>query len=84
MSDGALNRRQFLATGAVVAGYAVAARPVLAAAIETSAEGLVTGTAEIPVEGGKASAYYAAPADVASPPVVLVVHEIFGVHAYIQ
>lgn len=84
MSDGGVSRRQFLASGAVVAGYAIAARPVLAEAIQTGADGLVTGTAEIPAAGGAMPAYFAAPEGVAAPPAVLVVHEIFGVHEYIR
>jgi carboxymethylenebutenolidase len=84
MSDEGVSRRQFLASGAFVAGYAIAARPVLAEAVHTGEDGLATGTAEIPVAGGAMSAYYAAPAALDRPPAVLVVHEIFGVHEYIR
>jgi len=79
-----VTRRQFLASGALMAGYALAAKPVLAEAIHTSEEGLTTGTARIPVAGGEMEAYFAGPEAAVSPPVVLVVHEIFGVHEYIR
>jgi len=84
VSERGLSRRRFLASGAAAAGYALAVRPVSAAAIETPADGLETGTAEIPVAGGTLSAYFAAPEAAATPPLALVVHEIFGVHEYIR
>jgi carboxymethylenebutenolidase len=79
-----VTRRQFLAGSAVVAGYALAAKPVFAKAIQTDEGGLVTGVVEIPVAGGTTSAYFAAPEGQTDAPVALVVHEIFGVHEYIR
>ena len=65
-------------------GYAAAAMPLLAQdAIRTSAQGLVTGEIFYEVAGFKVPAYRAAPAGRANLPVVLVVHENFGVHEYI-
>ncbi len=65
-------------------GYAAAALPTLAQdAIRTSAEGLLTGEIFYEVDGFKVPAYRAAPAGRANLPVVLVVHEVFGVHEYI-
>ncbi len=66
-------------------GYAAAAAPVLAQnAIKTPADGLVAGEVMIDVGGGvKLPAYRAAPAGKTNLPVVLVIHEIFGVHEYI-
>jgi carboxymethylenebutenolidase len=65
-------------------GYAVAAQPIMAqTAINTSAEGLTTGEMSYVVNGFQVPAYFAAPAGKSNLPVVLVVHEIFGVHAYI-
>lgn len=52
--------------------------------ITTSAEGLRHGMAEVPVQGGSMSAYYAAPAAVERPPLILVVQEIFGLHEHIK
>jgi carboxymethylenebutenolidase len=79
-----LTRRELLVAGAAAAGYAAAAGPVSAAAIQTSSEGLEAGMVEIPAAGAKLRAYRARPAGGASSPVVLVVHEIFGVHEYIR
>jgi carboxymethylenebutenolidase len=83
-NDGNVTRRQFLASSALIAGYALAAKPVFAAAVRTEESGLATGTASIPVDGGEMEAYFAAPESAVSPPVALVVHEIFGVHEYIR
>lgn len=52
--------------------------------IQTSSEGLRQGMAEIPVPGGVMSAYYAAPAVVERPPLVMVIQEIFGLHEHIK
>ena len=79
-----LDRRGFLATS-VAAGFAVAAGPVAAdTAINTSADGLTVGAVRVPVEGGSIPAYRAMPEGATDAPVILVVQEIFGVHAYIQ
>lgn len=64
--------------------YAAAALPTLAqTAITTSAQGLRTGQGAVNVAGADVPFYYAAPEGKKNLPVVLVVHEIFGVHAYI-
>ena len=52
--------------------------------IQTSTEGLRHGMAEIPVRDGAMSAYYAAPAAIERPPLILVVQEIFGLHEHIK
>ena len=78
-----LTRREVLISGAVAAGYALAARPVRADAIVTSDEGLVAGSVRVPAGDVEIGAYRAHPATGGPFPVVLVVHEIFGVHAYI-
>ncbi len=70
--------------GATAAGYALAAGPAKASAIQTSSDGLVVGDVRIPVDGGYVSAYRALPKGSQQPPVVLVIHEIFGVHEYIR
>ncbi|MDD2712752.1 MAG: dienelactone hydrolase family protein [Simplicispira sp.] len=65
-------------------GYAAAAAPLMAqTAITTSPDGLDVGTVHYEVNGFKVPAYRAAPAGKTGLPVVLVVQEIFGVHAYI-
>ncbi len=68
----------------VAAGYALAARPVRADAIQTDATGLVAGMVSIPTESGAMPAYRAQPEAGESFLVVLLVHEIFGVHEYIR
>jgi carboxymethylenebutenolidase len=79
-----LTRRELLVSGALAAGYALAARPVRAEAIRTDAAGLVAGPVEIPTADRSISAYRARPQGAGPFPVVLVVHEIFGVHEYIR
>ena len=65
-------------------GYAASAGPIMAqTAIKTSSEGLTTGEVSFEVAGFKVPAFFAAPAGKTNLPVVLVVHEIFGVHEYI-
>ncbi|MFN7855929.1 MAG: dienelactone hydrolase family protein [Acidovorax sp.] len=65
-------------------GYAAAAAPVMAqTAIATPADGLVAGEVSFMVNGFKVPAYRAAPTGKTGLPVVLVIHEIFGVHEYI-
>ena len=76
-------RRTALKT-ALGAGYAAAAGPLMAqTAIRTPADGLTVGDISYEVGGFKVPAYRAAPAGRTGLPVVLVVHEIFGVHEYI-
>jgi len=65
-------------------GYAAAATPLMAqTAITTPADGLDAGTVHYEVNGFRVPAYRAAPAGKSGLPVVLVIQEIFGVHAYI-
>jgi len=67
------------------AGFAAAVQPVSAqTAIVTPADGLLAGDVSVPVADGVVAAYRAQPADVARPPVILVVQEIFGVHEHIR
>jgi carboxymethylenebutenolidase len=66
------------------AGYAAAAGAAVAqTAIRTPADGLTVGEISYEVGGFKVPAYRAAPAGRTGLPVVLVIHEIFGVHEYI-
>jgi carboxymethylenebutenolidase len=75
--------RQFLETKLAV-GFALAVQPVSAETIHTGAEGLTAGEVKVPVSGGEMPAYRAMPATGRGFPIVLVVHEIFGVHEHIQ
>jgi carboxymethylenebutenolidase len=72
------------ATAASAAGYVLSAGPVRADAIHTDANGLNAGDAKVKVEGGEMPVYFARPANVQNPPVILVNMEIFGLHEYIK
>jgi carboxymethylenebutenolidase len=83
----AVTRREFLVTSAVaagVAGYSLAAGPVLANAITTPTTGIVAGMAAIPAGDRTIPGYRAKPAGAGTPPIVIVVQEIFGLHEYIR
>lgn len=66
------------------AGFALAAGPVAASAVTTDDAGLDTAWVDVPVNGRTIPAYRARPADSGPRPVILVVQEVFGVHAWIQ
>ena len=80
-----LSRRTFI-LGMLTTGYALAASPVTDNIIRTDTVGLTAGPIEIPTATGKIPGYYARPAKAAAGkcPVVLVIHEAFGVHEHIQ
>jgi carboxymethylenebutenolidase len=79
------SRRGFMtASAAVAAGYTLAAGPVRADVITTDTNGLNAGDAKVKVADGEMPAYFARPAGVSNPPVVLVAMEIFGLHEYIK
>ena len=82
-SEAGASRRTALKV-ALGVGYAAAAAPLMAqTAITTSSEGLTTGQEIYDVAGSTVPFYYAAPYGKTNLPVILVVQEIFGVHAYI-
>lgn len=78
-----LSRRTFI-LGMLTTGYALAASPVQGNIIRTDTNGLATGSLEIPTKTGKVPGYYARPTKPGRYPVVLVIHEAFGVHEHIQ
>lgn len=79
-----LDRRGFIAT-AVGSGFALAVQPVMAqSVIETDSNGLDSGFIDVPVADGSMKVYRAQPAGKSKLPTILVISEIFGVHAYIQ
>lgn len=82
-TPGRLSRRDFFIT-TLASGFALAAGPVGAATIQTSAEGLVAGEVKIPVADGHIPGYRAMPATGKGFPVLLVIQEIFGVHEHIR
>ncbi|MBR8835089.1 MAG: dienelactone hydrolase family protein [Stigonema ocellatum SAG 48.90 = DSM 106950] len=79
-----ITRRKFIATATIATGFALAVQPVWANVITTDAKGLVAGAVKIPVKDGEIPAYRAMPARSGNFPIVLVIHEIFGVHEHIQ
>jgi carboxymethylenebutenolidase len=80
-----LSRRGFMSTtAAAAAGYTLAAGPVRADAIHTDTKGLDAGDTKINVSDGQMPIYYARPAGVANPPIILVCMEIFGLHEWIK
>jgi len=81
-----LSRRGFFmtASAAAAAGYTLAAGPVRAETIKTDTNGLNAGDGKVAVSGGEMPVYFARPANVQNPPVILVAMEIFGLHEYIK
>ncbi len=77
-----LPRRTFVMT--LVTGFTLAAGPLNAAAIITDTDGLDAGEVSIPVSDGFIPGYRARPKGKTDAPVILVVHEIFGVHEHIR
>ena len=79
-----VSRRAAIAGSAAALGYALAAQPVSAAAIQTPADGLIEGMLTFPTDGIAMNAYRAKPANKKNAPVILVVQEIFGVHEWMK
>jgi carboxymethylenebutenolidase len=71
---------------AVSTGFALAVSPIASTALATDAAGLLAGDVKIPTARGEVPAYRATPAKPSKgkAPVLLVVHEIFGVHEHIK
>jgi len=84
LAHGVSRRDALLTVAGLGLAYTMAAGPVMAqTAVQTPAEGLIAGFVQIDAQGFSLPAYRAAPADKRILPVVLVVQEIFGIHAYI-
>jgi carboxymethylenebutenolidase len=80
-----LSRRGFMSSSAAAAaGYTLATGPVRADAIHTDSNGLTAGDTKIKVSDGEMPIYYARPANVQKPPIILVAMEIFGLHEFIK
>lgn len=81
-----VGRREFFVTSILAGSFAMAVQPIAAQTkITTDANGLVAGEVKIPVSDGEIPAYRAMPDKKGKKfPVVLVIHEIFGVHEWIQ
>lgn len=81
-----LDRREFLATSILTGAFALAVQPIQAQTrIVTDGKNLIEGEVKIPVADGEIPAYRAMPDKKNKKfPVVLVIHEIFGVHEWVQ
>jgi carboxymethylenebutenolidase len=89
MPKAEFNRRIFVSSAVLAAGYALAVRPAAAAnPVVTDSTGLSAGAVMIPTANGEMPGYAAMPAKAPAKggkfPIVLVVQEIFGVHEYIR
>jgi carboxymethylenebutenolidase len=81
---GLASRREVL-KHTLSAGFALAVMPVAATAFATDADGLDAGEVTIPTSAGDIPGYRALPLKPKGKvPVILVVHEIFGVHEHIK
>lgn len=79
-----LSRRGVLGAGAFATGYAAFALSAEAEPIATDAQGLTVSEASVADGDIKLPAYVARPAGAGRRPAVIVINEVFGVHAYIQ
>lgn len=77
--------RRLVAAGLFTLGYAAAGAGAQAAPITTATAGLITEQVTFPAAAGyQLPAYVARPESAGRKPVVIVVSEIFGIHAYIM
>jgi carboxymethylenebutenolidase len=68
----------------LTSGFAAAVRPIAATAVATDDSGLKVSEILIPTADGEIPGYSARPAEGSHFPIVVVVHEIFGVHEHIK
>lgn len=68
----------------LVAGFTLATGPLNAATIVTDTDGIDAGQISIPVADGFIPGYRARPKGKTDAPVILVIHEVFGVHEHIR
>jgi len=80
---GSVDRRMIVVTS-LAAGFALSVQPLSAETLHTDSTGLESGEVRIPVKDGEIPAFRALPAGGTNLPVVIVIHEIFGVHEWIQ
>ena len=83
-----MSRRQFLAaasaTGATLAGFAIASNPVAGEVITTPTIGLTVADGTVTVAGFAVPTYTARPAADGRYPIVLVIPEVWGMHEHIK
>ena len=76
--------RRALVKATLSVGFCAAVSPLWAETIATSADGLTAGEVKVPAGDADIPAYRAEPDSGGPFPVVLVIHEIFGVHEHIK
>jgi carboxymethylenebutenolidase len=76
--------RRAVIKSALGAGFCAAVAPAWAQVVTTSADGLVAGEIKVAAGDFEIPAYRAYPASGDTFPLVLVIHEIFGVHEHIK
>jgi carboxymethylenebutenolidase len=76
------DRRTFI-KAALGTGFAAAVMPVSAQTVHTDSDGLEVGEVAVKSDGDWVPVYRAQPAGKTNLPVVIVIHEIFGVHEHI-
>jgi carboxymethylenebutenolidase len=69
---------------ALANGFAAAVKPVTARTITTDDDGIIAGEVKIPTADGDIPGYSARPSEGSNFPIVLVIHEVFGVHEHIK
>lgn len=79
-----LSRRHLVGATIATAGFAAACRPVASTAQHVDSEGLEEGNISISSGDSALPAYRARPKGKDDAPVLVVVHEIFGVHEWIK
>jgi carboxymethylenebutenolidase len=85
ISQTSLDRRSVIQGGAFAAGFALACQPISAATILTPGDGLVQEqTALRATDGFSLPLFVAHPAGRMPAPIIVVVHEIFGVHEWVK
>ena len=78
-----ITRRDFVTQGISV-GFALAAGPISALTINTDLKGITAGDIKIPQGTETIPGYWAMPQGKGPFPVLIVVHEIFGLHEHIR
>jgi carboxymethylenebutenolidase len=76
--------RRALVKASLTIGFCAAVAPAWAQVVNTPADGLVAGEVRVPASRLEIPAYRAMPDHGGPFPIILVVHEAFGVHEYIK
>lgn len=85
LSHYGMTRRRVLATSAATIGFAAACQPVSSSTKITGEEGIVTGSGSTPgADGFAIPIFHARPEGTTPRSLIIVVHEVFGVHEWIK